>query len=215
MSANRLLLVPLIASVALAGCQIRKSDSVVAEEYSNNDQQQSAEIAKLRQDNAKLRDQLAKARQEAEQAKASPTLGKELGKQLGKGSEIEGTTVTETGGLALNDDFAFAKGSADLNEDGKRTIEKIASRLNEGENAGARVIVEGHTDDTPVARHSTKEKYGDNWGLSAARAAAVVRALEAHKVDGKRIVGRFRGENAPRATGSDKAKNRRVEIYLD
>lgn len=215
MTANRILLVPLIASLALAGCQIRKGDSVVADEVGASNREQADQIAKLQQDNTKLRDQLAKARQEADAAKANPSLGKELGKQLGKGSEIEGTTVTETGGLALSEDFAFAKGSAELNDDGKKTIEKIAARLNEGENAGARVIVEGHTDDTPVARQSTKDKYGNNWGLSAARAATVVSALEAHKVDGKRIIGRFRGENAPRATGTDKAKNRRVEIFLD
>lgn len=215
MTANRLLLVPLIASVALAGCQIRKGDSVAVDEYSQNDRQQADQIAKLQRENSQLRDSLAKAQKEAEAAKASPSLGKELGKQLGKGTEIEGTTVTESGGLALSEDFAFAKGSADLSDEGKKTIEKIAARINEGENASSRVIVEGHTDDTPVARHATKEKYGDNWGLSAARAAAVLRALEAHKVDGKRLIGRFRGENAPRATGADKAKNRRVEIYLD
>jgi chemotaxis protein MotB len=114
--------------------------------------------------------------------------------------------------LALNEDFAFAKGSADLSPEGKKSIEKIAARLNQGEYSGSTVIVEGHTDDSPVARASTKEKYTDNWGLSGARAASVIRALEAAGVSAKRLKGQFRGEHQPR--GADKAANRRVEIYL-
>ena len=57
-----------------------------------------------------------------------------------------------------------------------------------------------------------KDKYGDNWGLSAARAATVVRALEKSGVTADRLHGAFRGEHAPR--GSDKAANRRVERYV-
>lgn len=214
MLVQRILILPLIASIAFTGCQLRKGDGVAVEEYHADNQQQAGKIDALERDNAQLKDQLEKTRAQLEQAKNAPTVGNSLRKEL-KGEEIQGTTVTETGGLALSEDFAFAKGSADLNDDGLKTIEKIASRLNEGENAAAKVIVEGHTDDTPVARHATIEKYVDNWGLSAARAASVVRALQTHKVDAKRIVGRFRGEYAPRVTEGDKGKNRRVEIYLD
>lgn len=215
MSANRLLLLPLIASVALTGCQIRKGDGVALNEYQDDKAEMSNKLSKLDNENARLQAQLDAANKQLAAAKGDQTLGKSFGKELSKGSDIEGTTATETGGLALSDDFAFAKGSADLNDDGKKTIEKIAARLNEGERSGTKVVVEGHTDDTPVARHATKEKYVDNWGLSAARSAAVIRALEAHKVDAKRIIGRFRGENAPRVVEGDKAKNRRVEIFTE
>jgi chemotaxis protein MotB len=213
MSLSRsLLLAPLLASLALTGCQMRNGSSSAPVNPENPD---TARIAALQSENAQLKDSLSATQAELEKAKSDKSLGKALGKELGKGDAIEGTTVTEGGGLALSEDFAFAKGSADLNDDGKKTIEKIAARLNEGENANAKVFVEGHTDDTPVARHATKEKYGDNWGLSAARSASVIRALEAAHVEPKRLIGRFRGEHAPRATdAADKAKNRRVEIFL-
>jgi chemotaxis protein MotB len=155
--------------------------------------------------------QLQSARDQLNKGKSAPTAGEQLTKIL-KGDDIEGVTPTERGGLALNEDFAFAKGSDELSAEGKSSIGKLAARLNSGEYAGSKVMVEGHTDDTPVARASTKEKFHDNWGLSGARAAAVIRALQSAGVDAKRIQGQFRGEYAPR--GGDKAANRRVEIYL-
>jgi chemotaxis protein MotB len=213
MTANRILLLPLLACVALTGCQIRKSDTVVAREVGSDNAALANKVDRLERDNQELRNKLAIVNADLEASKANSSLGATL-KRLDKNPAPEGTSHTESGGLALSEDFAFAKGSADLNEGGKKTIEKIAVLLNEGENTMSKVIVEGHTDDTPVARASTKEKFGDNWGLSAARAAAVVRALESHKVDAKRFIGRFRGEYAPRVVEGDKAKNRRVEIYL-
>ena len=116
------------------------------------------------------------------------------------------------GGVALGDDFLFAKGSADLGDEGRKTIQMLADRLNKGEFAGSRVVVEGHTDDTPVQKRSNVEKFVDNWGLSAARAATVVRELQKAGVTPERLRGAFRGEFAPR--GADKTRNRRVELYV-
>ncbi len=142
-----------------------------------------------------------------------PTLG---GSLLGA-ADIPGLEPTASGGVALPEDFAFAKGSAELNPEGQKTIAKLAEKLDQGENAGRKVVVKGFTDSTPVSRSMTKEKYVDNWGLSAARAASVVRALAKAGVGAERLTGAFRGELDPRATGNsseDKARNRRVEINL-
>lgn len=211
--ARSVLLIPVIAAFALTGCHTRTSGGPVVDEESANERGRlEADNATLRSKNAELTAQLENAR--AQLAKPAPdSLGVQLSKKIG-GPDIEGTTTTERGGLALDEDFAFAKGSADLSPEGKKSIEKIAARLNEGEFKGAKVIVEGHTDDTPVSRASTKEKYTDNWGLSGARAAAVVRALQVAGLEAHRIHGAFRGEYAPRPGANDKAKNRRVEIYL-
>ena len=140
-----------------------------------------------------------------------------VGSQLGdilKGGEIAGVYGTDRGSIALGEDFAFAKGSAELNADGQKSISQLVDRLGKSEYANARIIVEGHTDDTPVVRPANKEKYVDNWGLSAARAATVVRALEKAGIAAGRLHGAFRGEHDPSSKGSDKAANRRVELYV-
>ncbi len=208
----RLLLVPLVlALVALGGCKTRDSRGVVADEGQAESARLYAEVRRLSDQNAELQARLDTALAE----KGGSTIGDDVAKIAG--GPIEGFETTASGGVALPDDFAFAKGSAELTAEGAAAIDRLAKRLSEGENAGKAVIVEGHTDDTPVARSSTKEKFGDNWGLSAMRSATVIRALEKAGVSANRLKGAFRGQHQPRDQGADKdakAKNRRVEIYL-
>jgi flagellar motor protein MotB len=206
------LLVPLLAAFALTGCHTRGDNkSVEQDELSAENQRLVAEVSSLQGQRDALAARLKNAEDQLDKQRAAPTLGDDF-RHLADGPEIEGTVRTERGGLALNEDFAFAKGSIELSAEGKKAIEKIAARLNQGGAHAGLVIVEGHTDKSPVARASTKEKYIDNWGLSGARAAAVIRALQAAGVDPKHIKGQFRGEYQPR--GNDEAANRRVEIYL-
>lgn len=206
MNLRLVLLVPLLAAVALSGCRMRGggSSNVVEDECRSENQRLMQELDAARQRNAQLENRLAMAGEDR-----GATIGTVIG-------PVEGFETTSSGGVALPDDFAFAKGSADLNEDGQKAIERLAARLNEGDNANKKVIVKGFTDDTPVAKASTKEKYTDNWGLSGARSAAVVRALEKAGVHSDRLNGAFRGQLDPRAgAGEDKGRNRRVEIYLN
>ena len=206
-----LLSLALIATMATTGCNIRGQTPAKPEA--------SPEVTNLQDENARL-------------ASRVKDLEDEIAKNMGgtvaddvtaiQGGEIEGFEKTAKGGVALPDDFAFAKGSADLNDEGQKAIARLAQRLNEAGNADKQIIVEGHTDHSPVSRPVTKEKYTDNWGLSAARSASVVRALEAAGINPLRIHGAFRGKYQPRvALSADKkddsageAANRRVEIYL-
>jgi chemotaxis protein MotB len=179
----------------------------------------SSEVLDLQEANARLVQQNKNLIEELEKNKGG-TVADDV--NAIQGGEIEGFERTAKGGVALPDDFAFAKGSADLNEEGKKAIARLATRLNEGGNAEKNIIVEGHTDHSPVSRAQTKEKFGDNWGLSAARSASVVRALEQAGVTPARLNGAFRGEHQPRVAiskdkkddGAGEAANRRVEIYL-
>jgi flagellar motor protein MotB len=213
MRMTSLLLVPLVAAVALTGCRTRGaggSGDVTESELRAENQRLEQQVANDQRRIRELQDQLAMAR---EGLNGGPTLGQTMGIA---GDDIEGFERTASGGVALPEDFAFAKGSAELNEDGQKAIERLAARLNEGANAGKNVIVKGFTDDTPVSRSTTKEKYVDNWGLSAARAASVLRALEKAGVTSERLHGAFRGQLDPRVQGGeDKGKNRRVEIFLN
>lgn len=215
MTVRTLALLTLVAaSIVSTGCNLRGKTS--AKEPS------SAEVQELQDANARLNQQVKDLREELDKNKGG-TVADDF--SAISGGDIEGFERTAKGGVALPDDFAFAKGSADLNEEGKRAIAKLAARLNEGSNADKHITVEGHTDHSPVSRAVTKEKFGDNWGLSAARSAAVVRALEQAGVNPNRLHGAFRGEHQPRVAISKDSKdkkddaageaaNRRVEIYL-
>jgi chemotaxis protein MotB len=74
------------------------------------------------------------------------------------------------------------------------------------------VLVEGHTDDVPIARGTVGMQ--DNWDLSVLRATSVVRILqESSKIDPLRITAAGKSQYEP-ADPSNKAKNRRIEIIL-
>jgi chemotaxis protein MotB len=107
---------------------------------------------------------------------------------------------------------AFASGSADLTDDAREIMARIALA-----SAGDRgkITVTGHTDGVPLAGGP----FTDNWGLAAARAASVVRELgSSGMVAPDRLSAISRGESAPLApndTEEGRAKNRRIEIEID
>ncbi len=211
---RNLAILSLVAAVAVGttGCKPRGQKSVSDEE---GGRESGRSTAALQAENTALRGELAQAREELEKNKG-PTVGEVAGGSLGI-EGIEGVTNIGGGRVALGEDFAFEKGSATLNKEGKKSIEKLALKLNDGDHANQMVVVEGHTDDAPVSRPQTVDKFTDNWGLSAARSASVVRALQAAGIPAARLRGAFRGQYAPAVTGGkkdDRGANRRVEIYL-
>lgn len=205
--ARHLAVLSLAAAVALttAGCKPRGAQPSVGEVEGSAETQRR--LAQLEAQNIELRDRLQKAGEELDKNRTGT-----VGEAAAIGA-VDGFTTVGGGRVALGEDFAFEKGSATLNKDGKKAVERLALRLNEGDLASQAVVVEGHTDDSPVSRPVTIEKYVDNWGLSGARAAAVVRALQGAGVRPERLRGSFRGQYAP-AAGKDKAASRRVEIYV-
>lgn len=213
---------PLLAAAGLglvlmtAGCNNRQN--VELDELRADNTRMAQELDALYKENALLKVQRDRAREELVLQQAQTKgLEEQLRASLASGAlNIEGVEVTGEG-LSIADDFAFPKGSATLNSDGQRAISQVARLLNSSDYAGTKVFVTGHTDNTPVSRAATKKAFGDNWGLSAMRAAAVVRALQKAKVPASRLIGTFRGEYSPRADNTSKdgkAKNRRVNIQV-
>jgi chemotaxis protein MotB len=112
--------------------------------------------------------------------------------------------------LNLSEEILFPSGSASLNASGQAVLRKVGRRLLELSHS---IVVEGHTDDVPVARG-----YPSNWELAAARASSVVRLLNELGVEPTRLKVVSRGEFMPVAsndTAEGRAKNRRIEIQLD
>lgn len=114
--------------------------------------------------------------------------------------------------LLLPDDLLFESGGRTLSTQGQRALAPLAAILRQVR--GYRLLVEGHTDDVPIAN---LPGIADNWELSAMRAVEVARALEVQGVPGYLLLAAGRGPTlpvAPNDSEANRAKNRRTEIVL-
>lgn len=191
-----------------------------------------AQVASLERENAKLLEErnlaaktAAEWRAKAEQpvanaprAAAGPVGESELSRKVADLKSGGYDVVLNANGdieITLSSDVTFGSGSDVLAESGKKSLRALAPKLN-GEFAQYMIRVEGHTDNEPLK--VTKQKYGDNLGLSTARANSVTRFLQDEmKIDARRLISAGRGEQEPIAdnkTAAGKAKNRRVEIVV-
>jgi chemotaxis protein MotB len=118
--------------------------------------------------------------------------------------------------IRLADKILFRSGESSIRQEGQAILMKIASFLNT-EVAEAMIMVEGHTDSTPIGE-ALKTRFPSNWELSAARATAAVRFLEqAGQVNPLRLAAVGRGSTQPIDSGESPeqiARNRRIEIIL-
>ena len=109
----------------------------------------------------------------------------------------------------------FNVGSAKLSPRGREALTKIGAELRKSKGA---IVVEGHTDSTPLTGKN-KETWGDNMNLSIARAVEVKNYLVEHcRIGAERITVSGKGDTRPLVKGSTKeahAKNRRVEIVVE
>ncbi|MCL1843925.1 MAG: flagellar motor protein MotB [Defluviitaleaceae bacterium] len=111
-------------------------------------------------------------------------------------------------------DVFFNSGDARLLPAAMYALDYLGLMLRDFAAAGHGIIVEGHTDDRPIAT----DRFPSNWTLSAARAMAVVEYLTGEwGVDPRMIAGNGRSEYFPIAsndTPEGRAQNRRVEIKV-
>lgn len=117
-------------------------------------------------------------------------------------------SIVEDGGMAM-----FETGSADLTPRMREALDLIGPKLR-GVSAAHEIVVEGHTDDVPVAGGA----YASNWELSSARSTSVVRYLVEQKgFPAGRIAPTGYGEHRPAAPNDgpdNRAKNRRVVFLI-
>lgn len=124
--------------------------------------------------------------------------------------------ITENGEKAVRvtGDIFFRSGKVDVRREARGILRKIANTIKEFDDS-VTVFIDGHTDSDPL--RYTKAKYGDNYGLGAARANAVVKELVALGVPRARLIPRSFGKDKPIAentTAAGKRKNRRVEFMF-
>ncbi|MGM9481128.1 OmpA family protein [Roseateles sp. NT4] len=114
---------------------------------------------------------------------------------------------TDRGMLVTLGDVLFEFGRAEIKPAAQNSIGKLAHYLNQ--HPDRRILIEGFTDS--VGSDSA------NLTLSQRRSQAVAEALRAQGVDPTRIATRGYGEAYPVASNSstsDRAMNRRVEVYI-
>jgi len=143
---------------------------------------------------------------------AAPATGPTL-KMLLAADEARGDVrVEEQGGRTLVTPLAtdlFSSGSATPNPAYVPLLQRVADALNQ---VPGRVLVEGHTDDQPLA----SLRYRNNFELSRERAVGVAKVLQARAANPARIEWSGAGSSQPRyrpeSTPENRARNRRVEI---
>jgi len=129
------------------------------------------------------------------------------------GENVE--VVTEAKGVTrfrISSELLFAPGQAALTPAGQRVIDELLPVLNQA--LGHTIVVEGHTDNVPIAT----ARFPSNWELAAGRAGAVVRHLEGRGVNPMRLRATGVADTRPladNATAQGRAQNRRVEIVLE
>lgn len=115
-------------------------------------------------------------------------------------------------------EILFASGRADINESGKKELDKFVSIYKEMSpklpgDLPLLILVQGHTDTDPVR----SSRYKSNWELSSARALEVVRYMIQKGVPPSRVGVAALSEFHPVARGTSleaKRLNRRIEIKI-
>jgi chemotaxis protein MotB len=171
------------------------------------------DVMRLSESQDDLSSRLEAAESEAKKLKSTyQGLVADLESELQKG-EIEIEQLRSGLRVAVSDEILFRSGSADLDNDGRAVLRKVAENISRLDYA---VDVEGHTDDVPILG-PLKKKYPTNWELAAARASSVVRLFAKSGIDGERLQAISRAEFSPVASNQSaegRGLNRRIEIRL-
>lgn len=114
--------------------------------------------------------------------------------------------------VSLAEQLLFKSGSTKVDPKGQEALQKLAKVLKDQNDVN--VLVEGHTDDVPVAKISGIQ---DNWDLSVMRATEITRILTKSGLASSKVTPSGRAENSPLEVGKTpeiRQKNRRTEIIL-
>jgi len=113
--------------------------------------------------------------------------------------------------VEINASVLFPLGEARLQPAAVKALRAVAEVA---ATADFPIIVEGHTDPTPIAT----PQFPSNWELSGARASSVVRLFVESGVAAQRLTATGYGEQRPLAsndTQEGRARNRRVTILIE
>ncbi len=115
--------------------------------------------------------------------------------------------------ISISDKLLFNSGSYSITKKAENVLQKVATVINGQPEMD--VMIEGHTDNTPVRNGS---HLVDNWDLSVKRSTAIVRELQnKFGVAPERLIAAGRSSFQPLVendTPANKSKNRRTKIII-
>jgi len=159
---------------------------------------------------------VANEKERVEQEKLSLAELTDSLKQEMEAKEIEITQLKGRLTVNLMDKVLFDSGKAEVKNEGREVLNKIAKNLLNKYPERA-ILVEGHTDNVPIGSE-LRSKFPSNWELSTTRATSAVRYLQDHGgVASDRLSAIGYSEYHPIAsndTPEGRSKNRRIEIIL-
>lgn len=210
-------------SVRLASQLATQSEKIKSLESTSASQQQQLSALQRQMDSANQTNAgaLAQSQQRLEnlqalidqQRKTTTELRQKLTDALKSFNSNELSVSIKNGKVyvSLQENLLFPSGSAVVNPKGKQALGRLAGVLTI--NPDINVNIEGHTDSIPI-----RSRYEDNWALSVARAASIVRILtKDYGIDPVRIIASGHSSYDPvdsNETKEGRAKNRRTEIIL-
>ncbi len=120
--------------------------------------------------------------------------------------------------FVFQSEILFASGRADINEGGKKELDKFVKIYNEmvpkiPKDLDLVILIQGYTDDVPIR----SARYRSNWELASARAMEVVRYLIEKGIPPGRVGASSFGEFHPvdpNMTDEARRLNRRIEIKI-
>jgi chemotaxis protein MotB len=128
------------------------------------------------------------------------------------GKEVEVTEDANAMRFRLSSEFLFGPGGAELTQAGYPVLDELIPVLNA--DPTLRLVIEGHTDNTPIQ----SARFPSNWELSTSRAAAVARYLAEHGVAPQRIQATGFADTRPiggKDNPVDREANRRVDLVME
>ena len=244
-ASSGLLLVAALAATSLSGCFASKSELTASETQNRvlveQNRAQLVEIENLKTHSKQVEDQLIHAEQDLvgiQQKRPGNSPGDmdplhrdfqnlAYGRRLPETVRQQLIALSqrcsslhfdpETGISKLDTDVLFDSGQAELKPAARQMLLELAQILQLAEAKDLKVMVVGHTDNQRITGGPAREKYGNNFHLSTARALAVADLLRSQGLTDHRLgVAGFGSHQpvVPNDSATDRQKNRRVEIFV-
>jgi chemotaxis protein MotB len=208
------LLISLVSLSLLSGCtNWQKKYQALLVQYENCKGQvdyERGEKSQLANRISQDQQTIEELQRQIEEKRKTPAVATGFGEGYDVAFDPNAGTITVT----LPNAILFDSGKATLKTATSGELDHIYSVLQD-KYRGKQIDVVGHTDTDPIRK--TKDKWKDNWELSAERALTVTRYLIKRGIPVDKIRAIGCGESRPIAsnsTVSGKAKNRRVEIVV-
>ena len=157
----------------------------------------------------RIEEEKKQARELQERQKAVKDIQQAV-KQIGQGKMAEVTMGRQGIRIRVKGKMLFDPGAAEIKDAARPFLDSLVMVLQKFD---YHLLVEGHTDSSPIAT----ARFPSNWELSGVRAAAVLRYLITWGIDPARMTCIGLADNYPIAgnkTAEGRARNRRVEFVL-